>query len=126
MGCAAVSFPMTGWRRLLQRTKMVEQFRRMNWLQQKLELLFGTTQKLEEATENLGAFPTIAILRLRNVTALDATGIHALEVFAGRLRKTGRTLLLCGARDQPAGCSPEPNLWTKSAARYFAQRPGRS
>jgi SulP family sulfate permease len=64
--------------------------------------LFGTTQKLEEATKNLGAFPTIVILRLRNMTALDATGLHALEVFAARLRKTGRTLLLCGARDQPA------------------------
>ena len=64
--------------------------------------LFGTTQKLEEATENLGAFPTIVVLRLRNMTALDATGLHALEVFAERLRKTGRTLLLCGARDQPA------------------------
>ena len=64
--------------------------------------LFGTTQKLEEATENLSALPTIVILRLRNMTALDATGLHALEVFAERLRKTGRTLLLCGARDQPA------------------------
>ena len=64
--------------------------------------LFGTTQKLEEATKNLSAFPTIVILRLRNMTALDATGLHALEVFAERLRKTGRTLLLCGARDQPA------------------------
>jgi SulP family sulfate permease len=64
--------------------------------------LFGTTQKLEEATEDLSVFPTIVILRLRNMTALDATGLHALEVFAERLRKTGRTLLLCGARDQPA------------------------
>jgi sulfate permease, SulP family len=64
--------------------------------------LFGTTQKLEEATESLGAFPTIVILRLRNMTALDATGLHALKVFAERLRKAGRVLLLCGARDQPA------------------------
>ena len=64
--------------------------------------LFGTTQKLEEATQNLGVFPTIVILRLRNMTALDATGLHALELFTKRLRKTGRALLLCGARDQPA------------------------
>jgi len=64
--------------------------------------LFGTTQRLEEATEDLGVFPNIVILRLRNMTALDATGLHALEVFAERMRKTGRTLLLCGARDQPA------------------------
>jgi SulP family sulfate permease len=36
------------------------------------------------------------------MTALDATGIHALEQLAGRLRKAGKTLLLCGARDQPS------------------------
>jgi SulP family sulfate permease len=38
---------------------------------------------------------------MRNTTAIDATGLHALEVFADRLRKSGRTLLICGARDQP-------------------------
>ncbi|HEX4039393.1 MAG TPA: sulfate permease [Acidobacteriaceae bacterium] len=64
--------------------------------------LFGATQKLEEATEELSELPAIVILRLRNMTALDATGLHALEVFADRLRASGRTLLLCGARDQPA------------------------
>ena len=42
------------------------------------------------------------ILRLRNTTALDATGIHALERFSDRLHKAGKTLLLCGARDQPS------------------------
>jgi len=42
------------------------------------------------------------VLRLRNMTALDATGIHALEQFSERLHKTGKTLLLCGARNQPS------------------------
>jgi SulP family sulfate permease len=64
--------------------------------------LFGTTEKLAEATADLNAFPAVVIVRLRNMTALDATGLHALEVFADRLGKSGRTLLLCGARDQPA------------------------
>ncbi len=64
--------------------------------------LFGATEKLEEATADLSAFPPVVIVRLRNMTALDATGLHALEMFAVRLRKSGRTLLLCGARDQPA------------------------
>lgn len=63
--------------------------------------LFGTTDKLTEATANLGHFPEVVILRLRNMTAIDATGVHALEEFSKRLRKSGRTLLLCGARDQP-------------------------
>ena len=64
--------------------------------------LFGTTEKLVEATADLSAFPPIIVVRLRNMTALDATGLHALEVLAKRLRQSGRTLLLCGARDQPA------------------------
>jgi sulfate permease, SulP family len=64
--------------------------------------LFGTTEKLTEATADLKAFPSVVILRLRNMTALDATGLHAIETFADRLHKSGRTLLLCGAREQPA------------------------
>jgi SulP family sulfate permease len=38
--------------------------------------LFGATEKLTEATANLNDFPQIVILRLRNMTALDATGLH--------------------------------------------------
>lgn len=64
--------------------------------------LFGTTEKLVEATADLRGFPSVVILRLRNMTALDATGLHALEKLADRLHKSGRTLLLCGARQQPA------------------------
>jgi SulP family sulfate permease len=63
--------------------------------------LFGTTDKLEEATADLNAFASVVVLRLRNMTALDATGLHALERLADRLKKSGRTLLLCGAREQP-------------------------
>ncbi|MFN0102772.1 MAG: SulP family inorganic anion transporter [Bryobacteraceae bacterium] len=64
--------------------------------------LFGTTEKLDEATANLNQFSSVVILRLRNMTALDATGLHAFETLAERLRKSGRSLLLCGAREQPA------------------------
>ncbi|MCU1261201.1 MAG: sulfate transporter [Bryobacterales bacterium] len=64
--------------------------------------LFGTTDKLAEETADLQKFASVVILRVRNMTAIDATGLHALTVFSDRLRKTGRTLLLCGARQQPA------------------------
>jgi len=64
--------------------------------------LFGTTEKLGEATRHLGQFGDVVILRLRNMTALDATGIHALAGFSERLHKAGKALLLCGARDQPS------------------------
>jgi SulP family sulfate permease len=64
--------------------------------------LFGTTDQLDEQTEDLGRFASIVILRLRNATALDATGLHALAALHDRLKASGRTLLLCGAREQPA------------------------
>lgn len=64
--------------------------------------LFGMTEKLADVTRDLSAFAPIVILRLRNMTAIDATGLHALETLCDRLKKTGRTLILCGARQQPA------------------------
>lgn len=51
--------------------------------------LFGTTEKLVEATVNLEASELVVILRLRNMTAIDATGIHAIEIFAKRLHESG-------------------------------------
>ena len=63
--------------------------------------LFGATEKLSEATIDIDSLPSIIILRLRNMTAIDATGLHELERLTERLRATGRTLLLCGARSQP-------------------------
>jgi hypothetical protein len=42
------------------------------------------------------------ILRLRNMTALDATGLFAIEEVARQLHASNRTLILCGAREQPA------------------------
>jgi SulP family sulfate permease len=64
--------------------------------------LFGTTEKLDDATADLHSYQPIVILRLRNMTALDGTGLHAIENLADRLHTTGKTLLLEGARDQPA------------------------
>jgi SulP family sulfate permease len=75
--------------------------------------LFGTTEKLVEATRDLKHFEDVVILRLRNMTALDATGIHAIEGFHERLHKAGKTLLLCGARDQPAQLIAQSDLLPK-------------
>lgn len=64
--------------------------------------LFGATDKISVVTENMHALPPVVILRLRNMTALDATGLFAIEEVARALHDTGRTLILCGAREQPA------------------------
>jgi SulP family sulfate permease len=69
--------------------------------------LFGVTDKISEITEKLQELPPIVIVRLRNMTAIDATGIAALEDLADQLRQSGRAMLVCGARPQPAALMHE-------------------
>ena len=64
--------------------------------------LFGATDKIEEIINRLSELPPIVILRLRNMTAIDATGLQALETLADAVHQSGRGFLLCGAREQPA------------------------
>src|SRR5271170_5131124 len=64
--------------------------------------LFGATDKLSVVTEDLHTLPPVVILRLRNMTALDATGLFAIEETARQLHASQRTLILCGAREQPS------------------------
>jgi sulfate permease, SulP family len=64
--------------------------------------LFGATDKISVVTEHLHTLPPVVILRLRNMTALDATGLFALEEAAKALHASKRTLILCGAREQPS------------------------
>jgi sulfate permease, SulP family len=64
--------------------------------------LFGVAEKLCKVTDHMEQLTPIVILRLREMTALDATGLMAIEDLAERLHASGRTLILCGARPQPA------------------------
>ena len=64
--------------------------------------LFGAADKLETVIEKLPELPPVIILRLRNMTALDATGLQMLEHFADVVHGAHKELLLCGALEQPA------------------------
>jgi sulfate permease, SulP family len=63
--------------------------------------LFGVTDKISEITDQIDMLPETVVLRLRNMTAIDATGIAALEDLATLLEAKNRTMLVCGARPQP-------------------------
>ena len=63
--------------------------------------LFGATDKLTNLIGQIDDMTAIVVLRLRNMTALDATGLRAIQDFADALHRRGRTLLLCGAPPQP-------------------------
>lgn len=64
--------------------------------------LFGASDKLSVITDQMDSLPPIVVLRLRNMTALDATGLHAIADLAKRLRESGREIVMCGAKQQPA------------------------
>jgi SulP family sulfate permease len=63
--------------------------------------LFGATDKLDMVSEQLESLPPVVVVRLRNMTAIDATGLKVLEDLASELQRSGRALLFCGALPQP-------------------------
>lgn len=64
--------------------------------------LFGAAEKMEDVIRHIPELPPVLVLRLRNMTAIDATGLKALEDLADAVHANGRGLILCGAREQPA------------------------
>ena len=63
--------------------------------------LFGATDKLDMVLQQLEDLPPVVIVRLRNMTAIDATGLKVLEDLADKLHNSGRALIFCGALPQP-------------------------
>src|SRR5205823_3741476 len=55
---------------------------------------FGAADKLKDVISEIDKTPKVFILRMRNVPAVDATGIHALEQMVKRCRHEGTTLIL--------------------------------
>ncbi len=62
---------------------------------------FGAADKLESALHRTGELPPVLILRMRDVLALDATGLDALEDLLEKLRQQRKHLILCGPHSQP-------------------------
>jgi SulP family sulfate permease len=64
-------------------------------------LLFGAAEKLKQIAYDIDGLQSIVVLRMRYMTAIDATGLYAIEQFYEELHASGRILLLCGIRGQP-------------------------
>lgn len=72
--------------------------------------LFGSTDKLSVIEDRIEELGPVVMLRLRNMNAIDVTGLHALETLADKLHASGRQLILCGPREQPSKLMAEPNF----------------
>lgn len=72
--------------------------------------MFGSTDKLDVIYRQIESLPSVVILRLRNMNALDATGLKALEELALKLSLSDRHLVLCGLRNQPLDLATRSDL----------------
>ncbi|HEY0868521.1 MAG TPA: SulP family inorganic anion transporter [Fimbriimonas sp.] len=63
--------------------------------------MFGTTDKVAHIMDDIESLPPVVVVRLRNMTAIDATGVQALEELFDRLTEMGKQVLFCGLRSQP-------------------------
>lgn len=62
---------------------------------------FGAADKLDTSLREAGQLPEVLILRMRDVLAMDATGLDALEDLFEKLKKQRKSLVLCGPHSQP-------------------------
>ena len=62
---------------------------------------FGAAEKLEAALSRSDEVPRVVIFRMRNVPAIDATGLHALEVTLEKFHRKHTQLILSGVQPQP-------------------------
>lgn len=63
--------------------------------------LFGAAEKMQDAMARIEKWPRVLILRLHLVTAMDATGMNALQSMVERMKKRGGTLIISGIHQQP-------------------------
>jgi SulP family sulfate permease len=62
---------------------------------------FGAAQSFKDAVSQVAGKPRVLILRMRNVSAMDSSGMHALLDVIQRSRKEGTVVILSGVHMQP-------------------------
>jgi len=62
---------------------------------------FGAVETFRETLDHLAEHPKMLIIRMRDVLALDSTGIHALRDVTRRSRRGGTDVVLADVQPQP-------------------------
>lgn len=62
---------------------------------------FGAAEAFKDTISQIAGNPKVLILRMRGVSVLDSTGLHALKDVVHRSRKDGTTVLISELRAQP-------------------------
>ena len=62
---------------------------------------FGAVETFQDTLDHLAERPRVLIIRMRDVHALDSTGMHALKDVVQRSRRAGTEVLLADVQPQP-------------------------
>jgi SulP family sulfate permease len=62
---------------------------------------FGAAETFKDTIGRIAGKPKVLIIRMRNVPAIDSTGMHALKDVVHRTRKDGTLMLLSDVHTQP-------------------------
>jgi SulP family sulfate permease len=62
---------------------------------------FGAAEKFKETVTDLRGTPKVLIIRMRNVPAVDSTGLNALRDVVARFRRAGARVILSDVHAQP-------------------------
>jgi SulP family sulfate permease len=62
---------------------------------------FGAVEKFKEAMNIIETAPKIRIIRMRNVPAIDSTGLHVIEEVLKSSKKAGTKIIFSGVHAQP-------------------------
>jgi SulP family sulfate permease len=64
---------------------------------------FGAAEQFRETLSSIGSRPRVLVIRMRNVPAMDSTGLHALGEIVRRSRGEGTRVILAEVHAQPMG-----------------------
>ncbi len=73
-------------------------------------LFFGAVETFRETLDHLDEHPRVLIIRMRDVHAVDATGIHALRDVIRRTTRGGSEVLLADVQPQPRAALADANV----------------
>ncbi|MDF3129547.1 SulP family inorganic anion transporter [Kiritimatiellaeota bacterium B1221] len=81
--------------------------------------MFGAAEKMEAAMEASAGLPEVLILRLHLVTAMDATGLNALESLVERMQEHHKCVILSGVHLQPLSMMRKSGFVDKAGFENF-------
>jgi len=73
-------------------------------------LFFGSSEDLENNLDSLVNKAKVLILRMKYVTSIDLTALHALKVFIRSVKDTGGILIISGVRSELSSMLKKSNL----------------